>query len=263
MSVDRNQLKVLFIDTEWTYAVGYFFPSKKPQYVPARNIKHRQFCTNASWKWESQVSVQSVSVLSDKKQFKKDFRNDKVCAVAMHKVMSHADVIVAHNLDQFDLPMLNVIFELYGLGPIPENKMIDTLKAARRHFRYAGNGLDDLLKFFGHEGKADKPDWVSLTEGDVGQIKKSIKYCNIDVLGLEIVFKRIRPFMKNLTKIRDKKELNHYGITCCDACGSKRLHNKTLGGAGNKIYPRVRCAECMHEMKGDIKLWKKAHNKKT
>lgn len=257
-----NDLKWLLADTEWSYAIYYGFPSKKPQYMPAKNIKHRQFCTNASWKWAHQVSVQSVSILDDKRQFKKDFRNDKVCAVEMHKAMSEADVIVAHNLDEFDMKMLNVIFAIYGLGPIPEKKFIDTLKVARKHFRFAGNGLDDLLKFFGHEGKADKPDWILLTEGNEREIRKSIKYCNVDVLGLETILNILKPYMRNLPKQRDKKELNHYGIKCCDACGSKRLHNKGLDGAAGKIYPRVRCAECGHEMKGDIKLYNKTHGKK-
>lgn len=258
MNIDRNQLKVLFIDTEWSYAVNYGFPSKKPQFNPARNIKHRQYCTNASWKWEHQVSVQNVSVLSDPIQFKKDFRNDKICAIKMHEVMSSADVIVAHNLDEFDLKMLNVIFALHGLGPIPEKKLIDTLKIARKYFRFSGNGLDDLLKFFGYEGKEEKPDWFGMTEGDPKQIKKSIKYCNKDVLGLEIVFKILRPFMRNISKNRNAKALDHYGITECDACQCKLLQNKGLGGVAPKMYPRVRCGGCGHEMRGDIKLWKKA-----
>lgn len=256
---EPDQLKWLLVDTEWAYANGYFFPSKKPQFIPARNIKHRQFCPNASWMWDHQVSVQSVSVLDDYKTFKKDFRNDKVCAVAMHKVMSEADVIVAHNLDRFDLPMLNVIFKLHGLGPIPEKKMLDTLKEARKHFRFAGNGLDDLLKLFGHSGKEEKPDWFLMTEGDEKEIKKSIKYCNRDVKGLQIVLNELKPWMKNLPKPRNKEEKNFYGITECDACGSKRLRNKGLDGAAGKPYPRVKCSECMHNMKGDIKLWRKAH----
>lgn len=262
---DPNQLKWLLIDTEWTFANGNFFPSKKPQFIAASRIKHRQFCCNASWMWDHQVSVQSVSVLDDRKQFEENFRNDKVVAVAMHKVMSEADVIVAHNLDRFDLPMLNVIFALYGLGPIPEKKMIDTLKAARNNFRFAGNGLDDLLKFFGHAGKAEKPDWDKLTDGNEAEIKKSIKYCNRDVKGLQIVLHILKPYMKNLPKPRVikqpklRKQVNFYGIECCDACGSKMLRNKGLENSGNKPYPSVRCMECNHYMKGSMKLWKAAH----
>ncbi len=255
----EDKLKWLLIDTEWTYAIYYGFPSKKPQYMAARNIKHRQFCPNASFMWEHQSKVKSVSVLDNPAQFKKDFRNDKVCAVALHEAMSEADVIVAHNLDKFDLPMLNVIFALYGLGPIPEKKLVDTLKVARKHFRFAGNGLDDLLKFFGHSGKAEKPDWVAMTEGCAKNIKKSITYCNRDVVGLKIILKILRPYMRNIPKMREIKLPEHYGIISCEACDSDKLQNKGLGGFGGALYPRVRCSECGHEHKGNMKLWKKYH----
>lgn len=259
MKKQNDELIWLCIDTEWSYAIYYLFPSKRPQYAPAKNIKHRQFCPNASWKFENKKKVNHVSVLDDKKQFKKDFRNDKVCAVAMHAAMSLADVIVAHNLDNFDLPMLNVIFALYGLGPIPEKKFVDTLKVAKKHFRFSGNGLDDLLKFFGHSGKAAKPDWVEMTEGNPIHIKKSVKYCDRDVAGLEIILKILRPYMRNIPKIRTSKVNNHYGIIKCESCGSLRLHNKNFGGKGGAVYPRVRCSECGHEHKGSMKLWRLSH----
>ncbi len=251
--------KTLFLDTEWSYAINYGFPSKKPQFNPARNIKNRQFCINAGWKWLDKTQVHHVSVLDDMKAFKKDFRNDRVCAVKLHKVMSEADIIVCHNAD-FDIKMLNVLFVLYELGEIPEKKIICTLKIARRYFRFAGNGLDDLLKLFGHEGKEEKPDWALMTEGDVKQIKKSIKYCARDVVGLEIIFKKLTPYVRNLLHPRDKAAKEYYGITCCDACGSKRLHNKGVENLVVNPYPRVKCVECNHNMRGDMKMWKRAHN---
>lgn len=254
-------MKWLLLDTEWSYAIFYGFPSKKPTYNPARNIKHRQFCVNASWKWENEVSVYNISVLENKSE---DFRNDRVCALALHHVMEKADVIVAHNAD-FDLKMLNVIFLLHGLDPIPEKKIICTLKVARKYFRFAGNGLDDLLKLFGHDGKADKPDWVKLTEGDKEEIAKSVHYCDHDVIGLEKLLFALKPFMiKELPKVRDKQAKDFYGITQCDACQSKRLRNKGVEHPASKPpYVSIKCLECGHPMKGDFKIWKERHANKT
>lgn len=245
------EIKWLCIDTEWSYAVYYLFPSKKPQYAAARNIKHRQFCTNASWSWEHQSKVYNTSVLDDKKAFKKNFRDDRVCAIAMHKAMSEADVIVCHNED-FDLKMLNVVFALYGLGPIPEIKFICTLKTAKKHFRFAGNGLDDLLKFFGHKGKAQKPDWIKLTEGDPTEIKRSIPYCDTDVIRLKTLLKILKPYMKNLPKPR-APDGEFYGIVKCDCCGSKNLRYKGVGGRADKPYERIVCLDCNHPHKGKMK----------
>lgn len=247
----------LILDTEWSYAIYYAFTDKKPQYLPAKNIKHRQFCANASWKIEGSKTVDSVSVLDDPKQFRKDFRNDRVCALAVHKAMSDADVIVCHNAD-FDLKMLNVIFIFHGLDPIPQKKVICTLKVARKYFRFAGNSLDDILKFFGHSGKEEKPDWVGLTEGDPEQIKKSIFYCSGDVLGLEKILFIMKPYMiRELPKPRFKGAGQYGGIECCDACQSTRLRNRGIGGATNKTYLRVSCLECGHPMEGNVKIWER------
>lgn len=262
-----NEFKWLGIDTEWSYVIGYYFPSKKPQFMPARNIKFGQFCTNASYKWGHEVNVHSVSILDDMKQFRLDRRNKKkdnfkgfnykIVMEKLHKAMSEADIIFCHN-EEFDIKMLNVGFRKYGLGQISEKKIICTLKAARKYFRFAGNGLDDLLKEFGHEGKAEKPDWIKLTEGCESEIRKSIPYCDRDVVGGEIVLKELMPFMRNLPRIRDNST-KFFGVMCCEACGSKRLHNKGLGGLAPKIYPRVRCMECGHEHKGNIKIWRSTH----
>lgn len=168
--------------------------------------------------------------------------------------MTQADVVIAHNGDDFDIKFANTLFITHGLGPIPEKKSLDTLKAARKYFRFAGNDLDSLSKRFGGAGKVDKPDWIRLTESDSDEIEKAANYCMDDVMELERVFINIRPYMRNLVKRRGTDGL--YGIAECDACKSLRLHFKGLGGVGKSVYPRVRCAECGHEHKGDIKIWR-------
>lgn len=254
-----NGLKILLLDIELTYAIYYAFPSKREQYLSAKNIIHHQFCPCAAWKWDHETSKYNVKITDDKKRFKKDFRDDYIVAKKLHDLMTEADVIVAHNGDQFDIKHANTLFINHGLGPIPEKKSLDTLKAARKYFAFAGNDLDSLSKRFGGTGKNKKPNWYKMTDGDPDQINIAAKYCMNDVEELDRVFKNIKPYMKNLVKIRDKKEPEHYGIMCCDACGSKRLNNKGLGGVPPSVYPRIRCLECGHEMKGDMKLWRKNH----
>lgn len=255
----HNSPRWLLLDSEWSYAIYYGFPSKHPQYMPAKNIKHRQFCVNASWKWDHETSVQNVSVIDDPIEFERDFRNDRVCALALHSVMNEADVIVCHNAD-FDIKMLNVIYALHGLDPIPEKKIICTLKVARKYFRFAGNGLDDLLRFFGEHGKEEKPDWVKLTEGDPEEIKKSVFYCDGDTWALDKLLFILKPYMiKDLPKPRNNLAADYGGIECCDACQSKRLRNKGPGGSFGKEYLRVSCLECGHPMKGNARLWRNRH----
>src|SRR3990167_1468078 len=243
---DRNQLKIFLVDLEMTYAVGYFFPSKKEQFMHARQIKHHQFCVCAGYKWHHESSVYSIKITDDKKQFKKDFRNDKIIALKLHDLMTEADLIVAHNGDAFDIKHINTMFKNHGLGPIPEKKSIDTLKVSRKYFAFAGNDLDSLSKRFGGKGKIGKPDWFMLTEGDPASILKASKYCENDILKLERVFVEMRPYIKQFPHIKLKE------IKFCHACKSKRLARKGIDWDGYRQYLRIRCKECGHNMKAKL-----------
>ena len=250
--LDRNEIKFLLIDTEWSYALAYFFPSKRDQFIPARNIKHHQFCPCAAYKWLGLGNTTIVSVLDDKERFKRNFRDDYHVAKTMHEVMTEADVIIGHNGDFFDIRNLNVIFRRHELGPIPEKKTIDTLKAARKYFNFAGNSLADLLREFGLPTKEDKPDWTALTEGCPKAIKKAGKYCGVDVDRLEPVFLEIRPFMRKQHILKKPGQIKE-----CDACQSKRVNCRGDTFFNGKIYKRVICMECGHNMRGDIKFYQR------
>ena len=227
----HNELKVLLLDLELTYGIYYAFPSKKPQYLSAKQIKAHQRCVCAAWKWLDQVSVQSATSYN---------KCDKAIAKALHKVMEEADIIVAHNGDRFDLLHANNLFEKHGLGPVTKKKTLDTLKIARKYFAFAGNDLDSLSKRFGGKGKSQKPDWILLTENDKKEIALATKYCKDDVRELERVFIALRPYVDRLPHAP-------YGNKCpsvCDACGSKRLIKKGTEWDGYRNYRRVKCQEC-------------------
>jgi len=245
----HNDLRILLLDMEISYAVYYAFPSKREQYLSPKNIKHPQFCICAAWKWHNEVSIYSIKITDDHRTFKKDFRNDFIIAKKLHEVMSEADIIVAHNGDAFDIKHANTLFIKHGLGPIPEKKSIDTLKVARRYFNFAGNDLDTLSKRFGGDGKIDKPDWILLTDGDEEEIYKATTYCISDVNELERVFVNIRPYIRNMPHMKKIGD-----ITECHACRSKLFHRKGTAFDGIKQYIRIKCNDCGHEMKQRIKI---------
>ena len=255
-----NNLKILLLDIELTYAVYYAYPSKREQYLSAKNIKHHQFCPCAAWQWMHEVSRYVVKITDDQKRFKANFRDDFIVAKKLHDLMTEADVIVAHNGDAFDIKHANVLFINHGLGPIPEKKSIDTLKAARKYFAFAGNDLASLSKRFGGPGKSKKPDWLKLAEGDTKEINIAARYCKDDVRELERVFLAMRPYLRRLPALRPPKEPKQLkekrndwgGITECDACGSKTLQSKGAAFDGRKMYLRVKCTECGHEIRGKL-----------
>jgi DNA polymerase elongation subunit (family B) len=242
---DPNELKILLLDMELTFAIYYAYPSKKEQYLSASNIIHDQFCTCAAWKWLDETTTHVVRITDDKKAFKKDFRNDRNIAVKLHELMEKADIIVAHNGDSFDLKHARTLFRKHGLGPIPKRKSIDTLKISRRLFAFPGNSLDQLSKRFGSVGKNKKPNWYKMTDGDAKEINTAARYCKNDVIELEKIFNELKPYIENFPTLRKYKD----HITECEVCRSKLLRNKGLDFDGYKQYRRIKCNECGHNHK--------------
>lgn len=237
-------MKLLLVDTELSFALYYAFPSKKPQYLPARQVKEHQSIVCARWKWFGEKKVGGVSVLDDPARFRKNHRDDYIVAVKLHKAFMEADVICAHNGDSFDIKHANTLFIKHNLEPVPEKKSLDTLKIARRYFNFTGNGLDDLLKFFGYPGKSEKPDWIKLTEGDEKEIRKAMKYCGNDVLGLERLLKIFLPYIPKHKALVSKGP--------CVECGSKHIQKKGQDFDGTRIYQRVKCMNCGHNDKREV-----------
>ena len=211
--------------------------------------EQRQQATDDAWKWHDEVSTYVIKITDDKKRFKKNFRDDYIIAVKLHELMTEADIIVAHNGDAFDIKHSNTMFRKHGLGPIPETKSIDTLKVARKYFAFPGNSLDSLAKRFGGLGKNQKPDWAKMTLGDEKEINIAAKYCRNDVIELERVFTEIKPYIRRYPALRHVDA----EITECHACGSKLIHHRGPGFDGVKMYQRVKCNECGHEMREKAK----------
>ena len=206
---------------------------------------HDQFCTCAAWKWSHEKHTYVIRITDDKKAFKKDFRNDKNIAIKLHGLMTEADVIVAHNGDRFDIKHANSLFIKHGLGPIPKNKSIDTLKVAKKYFAFPGNSLDNIAKRFGSEGKNQKPDWYKMTDGDSVEIERAAVYCKNDVRILEKIFIEMRPFIQNFPMIKSKHICPETkDPLVCSKCNSHWVIRSGKSFQASGIYQRFKCRDC-------------------
>lgn len=235
-----DDVKILLLDLELSYAIYYAYPSKREQYLSADNIIYDQFCSCAAWKWHDQKQVHAVKLTDFQKQFKKNFRDDVFIAKALHELMTEADIIVAHNGDAFDIKHANCLFIKHGLGPIPENKSIDTLKVARKYFNFPGNSLDQLSKRFGSTGKNKKPDWKKMTCGDAKEINQAAVYCKNDVLELEKIFVKLRPYIKNYPVLNRPKGVP----TRCRKCGGTHITESGYAYTKTGRTKRYKCNSC-------------------
>lgn len=170
---------------------------------------------------------------------------DLMVVEQMWELMDQADIIVAHNLNKFDLKKINARFAHHKLGPPSPSKPVDTLQVARRAFAFNSNRLDDLGQELElgrkvtHEGFGL---WESCMNGDEAAWRRMIRYAKQDVALLHELYLELLPWMPdnspNLATIDGRPD-------ACPRCGRNEgfqargwRHTKTC------TYRRFRCNAC-------------------
>ena len=169
------------------------------QNISIGSVIHDWFIICASWQWEGQDHINSVKLTDFPKRFKKDFRDDEDVVKAIHNMLMQADIIVAQNGDNFDIKKLCARAIYHKLPPLPYIPSVDTLKEARRTFKFTSNKLDYIGQFLTGEAKMDTPTglWMKAMSGDREAIGIMSEYCDQDIVLLTKVYEALKPHMKN------------------------------------------------------------------
>ncbi len=233
--------RVLIWDVENSHTVAAIFQLFHNDYISHENILQERFLISAAWKWLGEPRVHSVSILDNPKLYKKDPHNDRHVIETLHKVLSSADVIVAHNGDQFDIKLTEGRMLFHGMPPLPPIPSIDTLKVAKSRLMLQSNKLDYLARYlgFGKKVKTDNDLWLRILNGDKSAIKEMVEYNKHDVVLLEKVFLKLRPYCAN--------HLNRalFGKTeGCPRCGSRHVQSRGTHKAISRVYQRYQCQDC-------------------
>lgn len=158
----------------------------------------------------------------------------------IHEMMSYADAIVTYNGDKFDLPKLQGEFLLNGLGPTPPATSIDVVKHVRK-LGYFMNRLAYIGPLLGVGAKMEHegfPLWTKVMAGDEKAQKRMAKYCVQDVVLLEKLYLRVRPF------IRNHPHLGKVGAHECGACGGTHVQSRGTRRTRAFKIQRLQCQDC-------------------
>lgn len=194
----------------------------------------------AKWLGDSHTIVKA---LPDFQGYQRNKKDDRLLVQDLHKLLSQADILVAHNIDRFDMRKANARFIIHGLDPIPPVKTIDTLKIARRHFNFNSNKLDDLGNYLGVGRKlanTGKHLWLSCIAGDMASWKMMKDYNKQDTLLLEKVYLKLRPYASNHPNIN----LESRSPYACPKCGSLDLEKRGMRYTRTSEYQRFQCRSC-------------------
>ena len=234
----RMRAKILILDIETAPMKAYVWRRWK-QNVHDSQIISRWFILTWSAKWLNSDKVYSGK-LTGKQAIAQD---DKVQMSALWHLLDEADIVIAHNGEKFDIPQINARLIVHGLKPTRPYQQIDTLKIARRQFDFDGNGLDNLANIFGIEGKiqTDFELWDRCMAGDTDALSTMEKYNKQDVLLLEEMYIKLRPWIKshpNLGLYVDAEK------PICSSCGSSDVKPSGNYVTSTGMYQTHVCGDC-------------------
>lgn len=229
-------MKILLYDIETMSNLAYVWGKYEQNVI---QYERQWYMLSFAYKWLGEDKTHVVS-LPDFKTFKKDKTNDKELVTALWKLFDEADVIIAHNGNSFDQKKSQARFIVHGLGKPSPYKQIDTKLVAKQYFNFNSNKLDDLGETLGLGRKIDTGGfdlWLGCANGDKKSWQKMCAYNKQDVILLEKVYLKLRPWMEKHPAFHEN------GI--CDHCGSKALTKRGFGirGAGTKVQ-RLQCQGC-------------------
>lgn len=214
----KNSPKVLFVDIETAPIKTAIFKVWNTNVYP-ENILSDWFMLSWSAKWLGEDDVSGL-VLLPSEVYRED---DSKIVEELWKLFDEADIVVAHNGNKFDIPKINSRFLANNLMPPSPYKQIDTMLIARNMFGETYNKLDFLAKKFGYEGKytTEMKLWIDCLNGKMGALLQMLSYNNQDVVILEKVYLKLRPYIKghpNLNIYNDDSNIT------CPHCNSTKIY---------------------------------------
>ena len=131
------------------------------------------------------------------------------------------------------------------MNPPSPYKSIDTLKMARRSFKFDSNKLDQLGRYLGLGRKVQTGGmdlWFYCMAGKMSAWKLMVKYCKQDVVLLEEVYLKLRPWDKSHPNLNKYTQTEH----TCPACSSTDLQRRGFDSTVGNVncYQRWQCNSC-------------------
>jgi len=238
--------KILIWDVECTdltleinqYDLKVFTRRFDPKY-----IKRDWTLLGAAVKWLDDDKAHALSVRCE------DPLNDEGVVKALHHVLDQAEVLIGHNSDAFDLKKFNARAISYGLPPLGKKVQIDTLKMARKYFKFTSNKLSYIADFLGLDLKDNSPDWNACKKGCPDALRYMRKYNKQDVIVTAQIYKKLRAYHHTHPDLSvyarefypDGEMVRH-----CPVCLSIDFNKRGVVQRKSGTKQRFKCNECRH-----------------
>lgn len=234
-----SKAKILIFDIETAQMQFKGWQLKQNGYIPHHRIVKDWFiiCWCAKWLYDSEIIGECITPKEAKK------RNDKRIVSPIWNLLNQADIIIGHNVKNFDLKKLNARFLDHGFTspPLPYI-VLDTLLQSRNVFDYSSHKLDYITKFLKLPNKLNTEIglWDRCEDGEQESLDRMFKYCGNDVMINEEVYLLERAWMKNHPNIALYGDMEEKR---CPYCTSTNLTKQGRYVTPMNVYDSYRC-EC-------------------
>lgn len=235
------KLKVLFFDIETAPLLAHVW-HPYGDFVGVDQMVKDSFMLTWAAKWEDSDEILSAKLTSEEAIAQDDTR----IVIKLANLIRKADIVVAHNSDKFDIPKLNARLFILGLKPLGPTQSIDTLKLSRKNFRLPYNKLDWLAQSLGlgNKIKTDFTLWRDVYRGDSKAITEMLTYNKHDVVLLQQVFERMKPYVTRLTRMHEAERDHHYICPSCGAEGPNNFRKRGYYRTQASTFTKYQCKSC-------------------
>lgn len=252
MKVKTDGPKILIFDIETSPILGYVWG------LWDNNVALNQIHSDwhiLSWgaKW---LDPEDDKVMYMDSRKSKNIEDDKALLKGIWMLLDEADIVVTQNGKKFDQKKLNARFIIQGMQPPSSYKHIDTLQLAKKHFGFTSNKLEYMAdkickkyKKLKHETFSGFELWKECLAGNLKAWKEMEKYNKHDVLSLEELYTKMRPWDTSINLNTYHNE-NTYKCTCGATSFSKNGYFFSSVGK----YQRYKCTNCGSEAKDRTNL---------
>ena len=228
--------KILFIDIETSPNIAYVWGAWKQNIGQNQWLKKGHIMSFAA-KWLGEDEITYVDNRTG---------DDRVIVAIIYQLLHEADIVVAHNGQKFDLPVIIGRGVVHNYIPPSPYFVVDTYQTARRELRLVSNSLANLCEELDLPRKEEHKKfpgfrlWLECLKGNEEAWDEMEEYNRADVVSLEALYFRLLPYIRNHPNVvRDNEKV------ACPKCGSTRIQWRgyyyTRAGL---CYRRFVCLDC-------------------
>lgn len=173
-------------------------------------------------------------------RYAQNIQDDRPIIEAIHHIISGSDILSGHNIKRFDLKKFNTRAALYGLPPISEKIIWDTLPIFKKHFDLPSYSLAFICKYF--KFKYQKLDhsgdmWERCEAGDLSAWEENERYNKMDVLAQREALHFVAKFEPSINI-----QSFHQRQVCI--CGNEHFYKDGFKYTRQGRFQVFRCSKC-------------------